>query len=245
MKLQEIFDILTYGELSQISIGGSEAGVIKEADYPRVLSHISLGLNTLYKRFYLKEGIVNIRFLSTQTDYKLDSLYAVSNVGSTAQFKHILDSGSPFIDDVLKVEKVLTDNGFELELNDSSDEYSIITPTTLCVRIPKKLVAQGFDLPDAYKTTTFDVYYRAKHPRIEPEDLDPEAVEVELPDSYLEALLYFVASRVNNPIGMVGEFNAGNNYSAKYELACKHLENSNLHIDRGSQNTRLLSKGFV
>ncbi len=245
MKLQEIFNHLTYGELSQISIGGSEAGIIKEADYPRVLSHISLGLNALYKRFYLKEGIVNIRFLSHQTDYKLDSLYAVSNVGSTVPFKHILDSGSPFIDDVLKVEKVLTDAGFELELNDSSDEYSVITPNTLSLRIPKKIVAQGFDLPDVYKTASFEVYYRAKHPRIEPEDVDPEMIEVELPDSYLEALLYFVASRVNNPIGMVGEFNAGNNYSAKYELACKQLEMLNLHVDRGVQNTRLHSKGFV
>lgn len=49
----------------------------------------------------------------------------------------------------------------------------------------------------------------------------------------------------HNPIGMTGEFNAGNNYSAKYEMACQAIENLNLRVDQDSQNTRRRSKGWV
>ena len=44
MTLQEIFDQLTYGELSQLSMGGSEAGIIDESNYSRILVHVNLGL---------------------------------------------------------------------------------------------------------------------------------------------------------------------------------------------------------
>jgi len=68
---------------------------------------------------------------------------------------------------------------------------------------------------------------------------------VQLPDSHLEALLFFVASRVNNPIGMTNEFNAGNSYAAKFEAACQALEEQGLQVDQDSQNTRLHRGGWV
>ena len=68
---------------------------------------------------------------------------------------------------------------------------------------------------------------------------------MELPDAYLEALLYFVASRINNPIGMTNEFHAGNSYAAKYEQECARLEMLNLEVDQGYQNTRLRAGGWV
>jgi hypothetical protein len=48
--------------------------------------------------------------------------------------------------------------------------------------------------------------------------------EVNLPVTHLEPLLYFVASRIMNPVGASGEFHEGNNYAAKYEQACQQLE---------------------
>ena len=67
-----------------------------------------------------------------------------------------------------------------------------------------------------------------------------------VPDSHLEPLLLFVASRATTPMG-VGQFEglAGNNYYAKYEKACHDIETMNLQVDQGSQNTRLESKGWV
>lgn len=58
-------------------------------------------------------------------------------------------------------------------------------------------------------------------------------------------LLYYVASRVHNSIGMTGEFNAGNNYSAKYEMSCQQLEQMNLRVDQDSQNSKLQRGSWV
>lgn len=56
MKLIEIFNQLTFGELAQLSMGGMDAGEINDKNYDAVLSHINLGLTALHKRFPLKEG---------------------------------------------------------------------------------------------------------------------------------------------------------------------------------------------
>ena len=53
MKLKEVFDQLTYGELSQLSIGGQAQGEITEENYARVVAHVNLGLSAIYKRFHL------------------------------------------------------------------------------------------------------------------------------------------------------------------------------------------------
>lgn len=42
MNLKEIFDQLTYGELSQISIGGGAAGQIRPEDYAKLVAHTNL-----------------------------------------------------------------------------------------------------------------------------------------------------------------------------------------------------------
>ena len=45
MYLSEIFEHLTYGELSTIEIGGLKAGgAIDASNYPQVISFINLGM---------------------------------------------------------------------------------------------------------------------------------------------------------------------------------------------------------
>lgn len=224
MKLQEIFDQLTYGELSQLSIGGGEAGVISETNHARVLAHINLGLTALYKRFNLKEKRLVIPLQWNADTYQLN------------------------VDDILKIEKIMTDSEFELGLNQDSDPFSCFTPTLNTVRVPKVIMAQGADLPDEYKTVGFTVVYRANHPKlvIKFGTLRPESTNVELPGSHLQALLYYVASRAHNPIVTTNnEFNAGNNYYAKYEAACQELEFQGLQVERGINNFKLHWSGWV
>lgn len=223
MKLQEIFDQLTYGELSQLSIGGSEQGEISEANYPRVLAHINLGLTELYKRFNLKEKRLVVPLQRNADVYQLN------------------------VDDILKIERVITDSEFEMTLNHESDPYSCFTPSLKSLRIPELVMNQGSSLPDELKTTALTVVYRANHPKIVIRFgyIQPERVEVELPSSHLQALLYFVASRAHNPIGMTNEFNAGNNWNMKYERACQELEAEGLQVDRGINNLRLNRNGWV
>lgn len=247
MKLRDIFDQLTAGELSQLHIGGSESGAIDEADWGKVVTHVNLGLTALYRRFRLKEGRLTLLLQPGLYSYALTSSYAVSNIGSAAPVKYLLDDDEPFKDHLLKVERVYTQGGLELGLNNLADPYALATPSSTTLRVPAEIVDQAVGLPDALKTPSLGIVFRANHPLLWQRGgvFDPDTLALELPYSHLQALLYFVASRVHNPVGMTNEFNAGNNWAAKYEQECQRLEHENLAIDQGSQGDRLGRNGWV
>lgn len=248
MKLQEVFDQLTMGELSQLSIGGNEAGVISPANYNRLVPHVNLALTALYKRFPLKENRFTLELQSNRTVYPLINKYAVSSRSSREAVRYIKDSlAVPFTEDIHKIEKVVASTGYEFGLNDESDEYGMFTPSATVLRVSLDVADQVMDLPDDLKTRLVEVVYRANHPLIiaDGADLEPDMIELELPYSHLEPLLLFIASRVHTPTGMTNEANLGNTYFAKYEAACQQLEMTNLRVDQGSQNSRLYRNGWV
>lgn len=223
MKLSEVFTQLAYGELSQLFIGTNQEGELTEDSYPILLAHVNLGLSALYKRFNLKEGRVVFPLNPLSNVYKLT------------------------VSDLNKIEEVLTSTGNSFGLNNRADSYSCFTPAMDTLRVPWKVVEGSLDVPEKLKTTSLEVVYRANHPKLTDTNgiIEPDKVELELPYTHLEALLYFVASRMHNPIGMVNEFNAGNNWAAKYEIECKRLESEGLEIDQDSQNERLYRNGWV
>ena len=237
MKLSDIFAQLAYGELSQVALVDANTGLLSEAKYPAVLAHVTLGLTALYTRFNLKENRLVLPLRARQVSYALHSSEDI----------RVAFGEEDFNDDVLKVEKVLTSAGIELGLNDASDPFGCTTPSTAVLRVALAVVNKGPDLPADLITDSLELVYRANHPRIviPASGLAPARVNIELPDSHLEPLLLYVASRVHNPIGMSNEFHAGNSWYAKYEAACARLENEGLEIDRGSQNTRAGRGGWV
>jgi len=223
MKLAEVFSALAYGELSQLALGKNVEGEVEEAVYPTLVSHINLGLTSIYKRFNLKEGRL---------------LFPLSGEGNVYKLE---------VTDIHKIERVLTHQGTELGLNNESDPYACFTPSMDILRVPQKIVDQSPDLPDEYKTTELTVIYRANHPKLIVKNgyIDPFKTTLELPYSHLQALLYFVASRVHNPIGMINEFHSGNSWYAKYEMECQRLEAENIEIDESNHNDRLQRSGWV
>lgn len=248
MKLSEIFSQLTYGEFAQLRIGGvANSGEISETNYDSVLSHINLGLTSLYKRFPLKEGRITVALQAGRSSYPLTLPYALSNTKSKQPIRYILDTAESFLDDILKVEGVFTDAGHEFGLNDAADTYAVMTPSANTLRVHPSVVAKAADIPEYLRTSNLLVVYRANHPiiKVGMGFFDPAQVDVELPYSHLEPLLYFVASRVHSPIGLVTEFNVSNSYAAKYEQSCQQLETFNLKVDQGSQPDRLHQKGWV
>jgi hypothetical protein len=248
MKLQEIFDQLSMGELSQFSIGGQPQGQINENNYPNVLAHINLALAVIYKRFNLKEGRLKVKLIPDQDTYVLNSKYAESNRKSKEPVKYLLDgTGEAFMDDLLKVESVQVDSGEQLPLNLRGDPLSVLTPTSTTLRVPLAIVNKAEHLADEFKTDTLLLGYRAGHPILTiPLGLfEPTRVDVQLDYSYLEALLYFIAGRINAPAGMTTEERLNNVWFGKFEAACQRLEMENLQIDRVGQNTRLERGGWV
>lgn len=245
MKLKEIFDQLTYGELSQLSIGGGAAGMIRPEDYPRMVAHVNLGLMALYKRFNLKQKQFTINLQQGQLTYQLNSQFCASNSRSRAPVKYIDDTANPFKDDLLKVEHVFAESGFEFSVNNAVDIYSMNTPTQRTLVVPADIVAKKDYLLEELKTDTLDVMFRAAHAKLSMEDVEPEDIELELPETHVEALLLYVAARVHTPAGIGETESTGNNYFAKYEMACQQLENQNLQIDQGAQYNKLERNGWV
>lgn len=237
MKLQEVFDQLTTGEFSQLSIGGAEVGAINEANYQAVVNHVNVALTQIYSRFNLRVGHLLLELQPGQETYTLHSSYAVQGKRSTQPVRYIKDTvAEPFLDDILKVEQVVGPEG-ELPLNDANDVTSVTTPRDKVLRVP--LIHSDLG--------TLRVTYRANHPKLSVGIgfFDPARVNLDLPESHLTPLLYYVASRVHGPIGMGAEFNASNNYFAKYEAACQELEDKGLQIDKGGHNTRAARGGWV
>lgn len=247
MKLQEVFDQLTAGELSQISIGGGTAGQIRPEDYGKVVSHVNLGLAAIYQRFNLKEGRFVIELQQGLTVYQLNSQYCQSNARSRQPLKYINDLAFPYKDTLLKVEHVFAESGFEFGVNNAVDAYSMNTPSQRVLVVPADIVAKKETLLEELKTDTLEVVFRAAHPKIivEDNDIEPDMYELELPDTHLEPLLFFVASRVHTPAGLGNEDNTGNLYFQRYEMACQALENQNLQIDKGAQYNRIERNGWV
>lgn len=237
MKLSKIFNQLTHGEFRMLALGGAEEGQINEANHKTVVAHVNLGLTALFSRFTLKEGRILLRPVPDQRVYALDSDFAMNNARSKADVRYLIDTPTDKFDEdtLIKVEKVLDLEENDLMLNVVGEPNSFHTPSIKSIRIPK----------DWAEDVT--LVYRQNHPQIVvPEGFfDPSRVEVELPYTHLEALLYFVASRVHNPIGMQSEFHMGNSYMAKYEHACAMLERENIQVDRNTQNDRLRRGGWV
>lgn len=244
MTLQDIFDQLTYGELAQVYLGGNQVGEVEPKYYKTLVNHINVGLNMLYKRFPLKEGMLVLVLQPKTYTYHLKQDFAENYLKSIEDIQYIKDTeDEPFINDIIKIERVITEKGDELFINNRADSNSIITKDFTTIKVPKELVDGIKDKP---KKLT--IYYKADHPRIEYKEkrFNPKTVNIELPYSFLEPLLYYVASRVHNPIGMAEEMHAGNNYYSKYEKACQRLEMLNLANDTHDQtNTRLFNKGWV
>lgn len=224
MLLKEILDALRYGELSQMSIGGQDSGVINQNNFPIIANHLNLGMTVLAQRFLLKENRLEVPLVPGEYEYTIHA------------------------PDFLKVQRIYADTGYEFNLNDLSDRYSILNSTPKVLKLPYAVVDQADSLPPALKTKNLLVIYRAKPTPLDVDGntvLDEEDLDVELPHSFLEPLCYYVASRLNNPVGMVNEFHAGNTYMAKYEAACRRLEQDNLVVDRASERERFERNGWI
>ena len=249
MKLQEIFDQLSYGELSQVSIGGAPMGEITEDNYKRVLGHINLGLLALYRRFNLKEGQLLLRLIPGQLEYQIHSSFVEGNRKSRELVRYLTeDASDPFKDELLKIERVFTELDVELPLNLNGDVYSVKTPSSARLWVPLSIVNRDNSLPEGLRTDTLRLVYRASHPMLViPMGLfDPTRIEIQLPESHLEALLYFISARVNTTMGLdLIKGKLGNELYGRYENECARLEQQNLQIDKGAFNTRLQRGGWV
>jgi hypothetical protein len=237
MLLSDLFKTLTYGELSQLSFGGVEDSGIQEEDYPRIISHIQLGLTELYKRFPLRIEEIIIQQEDHIQTYYLEPQFAQTNTESTEPYKYIMDSEyQPFKNNVLKIERVFNEQGEELFTNDDAEYWSVHTPTYNSIQVP---------YPE--KENAMSVEYRANHPKIiiGPTGEDTLNQEINISGSHLEALLYYVGARVYATNPSLAQAQDGMTYMGKFEASCQKIAELNLINKDNRSNQKLYMRGFV
>ena len=210
MKLVQILNQLSHGELAQYYEGGDGYNGIHDDRFNKVIPHINLALSALYTRFPLKMEEVVIQQADQIQTYYLDSKYAVTNKLSTEELRYIIDSlYHPFVDNVLKIERVFNEQGRELFLNDADEYWSVHTPTYNSIQIP---------YPDL--ANQLIVTYRAGPKQIPIEELQPEFYDVDLPADLLEHLLLYVGGRMTAIRDSSEGDYTSQNYFKRYEEAC-------------------------
>lgn len=217
MKLQEVFDHLAYGEFAQLQVGNPD-GEGQFGVTPETRHRLVTHINL---------GLTELhkRFLLREGRTQIFVVPGLRDYDVAA-------------DDIHKIERVYAE-GQELALNQLGNPDSLHTIGYRTLSLPMGLV-----------TPVLEVVYRADHPVLSARDAAqaPDRVEINLPRTHLEALLYYVASRIFNPMGADGgraEFHEGNNYAAKFEQACRVLENGGYQISQEAEKTRFEKNGWV
>lgn len=205
MKLKELFEQLTLGELKQLGIGGyEEYKAIQEKDYPEIVSHVNLGLMNLYTRFPLSEKELVLETRLDQKLYTLSSKYAEPNEGWYIQ--------DGFEDDLIRINSVYLGD-VELPVNDEFSPISVYLPSYNSIQIP---FASGSE--------EIVIIYRAKPERV-PLDLE---YEIPIPDVLTEALLVYVEYRIRKSMGGEQGNALGQQALQMYEMFCGEIERKNI-----------------
>lgn len=226
MRLKEIYDYMTTGELHHLFLAEERdsSGDLTDAAAKRLWPSVRMGLTELHRRFHINEGTVYLDMVAGQTTYFITLDYAQSNTKSTQAIKYIDDTAAPFQDDLMQIHRVYDAKGKELILNNLSDKESLHTPNefTLCV-------------PDELMTQRLKIVYRADHAAVNSYVAvgAPIAVSIALPAVYIQALCFYVASRIMNPIGPgIEAFHEGNNYAQRFEGECQRLSMDGIQVQR-------------
>jgi len=190
MYLSELFNYISYGELANLYIGNPSDGVIRQQDYPKIISNINIALMEIYKQVPLRYDQVAIQQYSHIFEYKLDKKYSYAANGLNPILPdggraYIIDSTySPFLDNVIHITGVYTEVGQELPINDSKNINSINTPAPNIIQIPYPI-----------DENALYVVYRAHPPKLNPNIASISGVEVDIPSVVIEPLLAYLGYR--------------------------------------------------
>jgi hypothetical protein len=237
--LQEIFDTLATGEFSHIKLGNSLQGTITEADYPKMVAAVNLGLLDLHKKFPLRKGEFIVHQHPAVTNYYLRKEHAASLSEMGAELYIEIGEEDSFPQDFLHVSSLWQADGVEIPLNDPAQKtLGGFTPSFDTLKmIPRQ------------PPIAVHVEYRARYPQIViTESFAPEKVQLHIPDFIVEPLLYFVASRVFRGIASKateGETTSAITYHTLYRTACLEIQHLGLVTPDDSASEQFSNHGWV
>lgn len=236
MNLAELFEKLSFGELSNLYIGESGEGGIPEEKRKAIISHINFALTDLHTRFPIKERDVVIQSYDQISIYYLRPEYSHLNTDPLPEYKYIIDSPwDKFTGDVVRITQVYNEVGAPLPMNDSEQWASVFTKSF-----------DSLQINHPSNESAFSVTYRANHPKIPLDTADLASVQIELPVPYEEALMYYVASRVYTNMGAPEHLTKGQIFMGKYEAKCLFIqENDIAQSSVSNTNIKPFLRGWI
>ena len=233
MRLQEVFDYLTYGELADYSVGGIDLGGVQDCDQPKIIASLNLGLVELYKIFPLHTAQVYLQLYDHISTYVLHSDYAESNTTSTQSIKYILDSETKFTDNILKIDAVFNEAGDQYPINEGDEEYSVFTPSYNTLQVPF-----------SQDENSLAIVYRAGPVKLPIIGVDAETIDVPIPDQLLESLVSFIVYKIHTSKGTGQDSQAGIYYN-KFKQTVALVKDLGLSNEEHNLNKRLDLGGWV
>lgn len=139
-------------------------------------------------------------------------------------------------DDVLEVISLYDKEHCSLPLNRNDLRDSFRLNQVRELEVPKEFVGDSIYI--FYQATHKEIPYNANHQEL----FD---VELELPDTYLEAIILFIASRMTAPLMGGNSYNEGHSYYQRFEMLCNQLINQGIDVEDNRDITLFHKKGFV
>lgn len=231
MKLSDLFERLSVGELSNLAIGKEGAGDIREADKRKVVTHVNSGLLEIYSRFILLTKIITVEMVSHITNYHLE----VSNAESKdcAEYPYIKDlPNDPFTGDVIRILEVIRWDNKKIPLNDDNNPDSAYTPAPQMLQMPYPIHGKQI-----YIT------YQARHLPIK---THTGTENVRLPFVLEDALQSYVAYKIFSHMNGDGAVARSQEHLAMFERRCQEVEEKDLvNMSPNVTTLKLCDRGFV
>ena len=235
MLLNDLYQKLSYGELSNLAIGMEGTGQITEEGKPRIVNYANDGLIRLYSEFLIREKEVMVLMFKEVTFYHLITRFAV-NAGEEADLesrRYLLDlPEEPFENDVLKVLTVFSSTRKRLPLNDTDQPGSVFTPQPTILQVP-------FPVEGGVLT----VSYQANHPVL---DVEVPGGRIDLPDVLNGALTAWIAYKVFSHMNTQESTAKAQEHLEIYQAVVEQTKQMDLVNASTSTTTHVFEKrGFV
>lgn len=235
LTVDELFSVLSYGELSNLSMSTESGGSIEESKQPTIILYANEALLKLHSRFCLSEKDLNLELVPHITNYHLISRFAESNQAEKRErYSYIKDLlCDKFEGDVIRILSVTDKYGTTLPLNDPNNSRSVFTPQPVILQVPNP--TPGMSLA---------VHYQARHRKLLADSEEEQIIE--LPDILHVALTAYIAYNVYTTINTAEATGKAQEHLAKYEATCQEAEEKDLVSTSSSQtNARFEKNGWI
>lgn len=232
MNLNQLLKELSYSEFSNLAVGEEGSGEISEKRLPSVVTAINGALLRIYSKFLQFHKVVVIKKLADKTEYVISSANSVTG-GASDPF--VMDEGSPFTDDIIKITGISYKDPATNEFLDVDKRFRA-KPIT--VNVPRTVI-----LPvEVPVDELLYVKYRASHPTIVLED----DTFIEAPPSAFEAIKAYVAYKEYAAMNTETSVAKGQEYLALFNSLCNELvDRDTIGVTEDNHDNRFENRGFV